>query len=133
MLSHEKIVEEIDHIKGFFPWHFDVNNEILPTNQAEEPVNVEDVGSAPKEVNFNIKTGLWEYLALTSHKPKLVMEEDLKMHTEIQNKFATSGKIDQETGLRIYPLNTRHKDEEGNERKCNCGGVYNPGHGFEEK
>ena len=38
-------------------------------------------------------------------------------HTELRNKFATSGKIDTETGLRIYHLKPKNRDEEGNQRK----------------
>ena len=133
LCSHMKrIVQEIDHIKSFFPFHFDINNEIVPGNQAEEAVNTDDAGLSPKEVNFNRESGLWEYQALSTHKPKEMMDQSLINHTELRNKFATSGKIDTETGLRIYHLKPKNRDEEGNQRKCECGSVFDEANCYEE-
>ena len=128
----KKIVQHIDHVKSFFPWHFNESNEILPATQMEEPVNTEDAGLVVSGGNFNKETGLWDYPAFSTHKPKTMMDQQLITATQIRDKFATSGKIQESSGLRIYNLKPRLRDQHGENRKCNCGGHYNED-GFEEK
>ena len=99
-LHMQEIVADIDNIKGYFPWHFSAS-DINVSNETDEPVNTDDTGLNPPEATFNTETGLWHYAALTDHKPKEMFSPDLVQHKELCNKFATSGEIDQESGLRI--------------------------------
>ena len=126
------IVQHIDHVKSFFPWHFNENSEILPHGEIEDPVNTDDAGLIVKDGNFNTETGLWEYPAFSTHKPKTMMNEDLITATQIRDKFATSGKIEESSGLRIYHLKPKFRNEYGKNRKCDCGNEYNQD-GYKEK
>ena len=130
-LHMKKIVADIDNIKGYFPWHFSAS-DINVSNETDEPVNTDDAGLNPPEATFNTETGLWHYAALTDHKPKEMFNPDLVQHTELRNKFATSGEIDQESGLRIYHLKPKSKDENGSQRTCSCGGIFQSEHGYKE-
>ena len=76
----------------------------------EELVNNDDAGLIVKDGNFNIETGLWEYPAVSTHKPKEMMDQKLHNATQIRDKFATSGKIDEKCGLRLYYLKPRERD-----------------------
>ena len=126
------IVQHIDHVKSFFPWYFDENSEILPHGEMEDPVNTDDAWLIVKDGNFNTDTGLWEYPAYSTHQPKTMMNEDLITATQIRDKFATSGKIEESSGLRIYHLKPKFRNEYGENRKCHCGKEYNQD-GYEEK
>ena len=128
----KRIVKHIDHIKSFFPTYFNKDNDILPSGEMEEPVNNDNAGLIVKDGSFNIETGLWEYPALSAHKPKEMMDEKLHNVTQICDKFATSGKIDEKCGLRLYHLKSRQCDLYGNPRKCDCGGDYNAKTGYKQ-
>ena len=126
----KRIVQHIDHIKSFFPWHFETADEILPHGQMQDPVNNEDAGISVKDGNFNVETGLWEYQAVSTHKPKRMMDTDLIAATEVRDKFATSGKIEENSGLRVYNLKPRLRNKYGNIRICKCGKEYNGDTGY---
>ena len=102
----KRIVNHIDHIKSFFPTYFNSDKEILHSREMEEPVNNDDAGLIIKQGSFNKDTGLWDYPALSSDKPKEMMDQKLHNATQICDKFATSGKIDEKCGLRMYQGNT---------------------------
>ena len=127
------IVGEINYIKDFFPWHFKTTDEILQQQLQDEEVNTDDLGINPTQINFNVESGLWEYPAVTKHVPKQMRDPQLTKHTELRNKFATSGQIDPATGLRIYQLKPNIRDEEGNVKKCNCGDLYDKENSFKEE
>ena len=115
----QQILSQIENIKEYFPWHFTAS-EINVSKEPEEQLNTDDTGLNPPEASFNKETGLWHYPAVTDHKPKEMFNPDLVTHTELRNKFVTSGEIDQESGLRIYHLKPKIRDEDGNcpEKKC---------------
>ena len=121
----KRIVKHIDHIKSFFPTYFNKDNDILPSRETEEPVNNDDAGLIVKDGSFNIETSLWEYPALAAHKPKEMIDEKLHNATQIRDKFATSGEIDEKCGLSLYHLKPRQRNLYGNPRKCDCGGDCN--------
>ena len=124
-LHMQQILSQIENIKEYFPWHFTAS-EINVLKEPDEQLNTDDTGLNPPEASFNKETGLWHYPAVTDHKPKEMFNPDLVTHTELRNKFATSGEIDQESGLRIYHLKCEMRDEFGNLRKCECGQVFQP-------
>ena len=128
----KRIVSHIDHIKSFFPSYFNKDNDILPSGEMEEAVNNDDAGIIVKDGSFNTETGLWEYLALPPHKPKDMMDKKLHSATQICDKFATSEKIDEKYGLRLYHLKPRQHNLLGNPRKCECGREYNPENCYKE-
>ena len=130
-LHMQQILSQIENIKEYFPWHFTAS-EINVSKEPEEQLNTDDTGLNPPEASFNKETDLWHYPAVTDHKPKEMFNPDLVTHTELRNKFATSGEIDQESGLRIYHLKPKIRDEDENLRKCNCGQVFQPDTGYTE-
>ena len=103
----KRIVNHIDHIKSFFPSYFNKDNDILPSGEMEEAVNNDDAWIIVKDGCFNTETGLWEYSALSTHEPKDMMDEKLHSATQICDKFATSGKIDEKCGLRLYHVTSQ--------------------------
>ena len=125
LCGHMKaIVADIEYIKDFFPWHFKSTEEILHNEAQNEEVNTDDLGLKATQINFDVESGLWDYPAVTKHKPKQMRDPDLTKHTELRNKFSTSGKLDPSTGLRIYQLKPNLRNEEGTERRCECGEIY---------
>ena len=60
------------------------------------------------------------------------MDEKLHNSTQICDKFATSGRIDEKCGLRLYHLKPRQRNLYGNPRKCDCGGDYNTETGYKQ-
>ena len=130
-LHMQQILSQIENIKEYFPWHFTAS-EINVSIEPEEQLNTDDTGLNPPEASFNKETSLWHYPAVTDHKPKEMFNPDLVTHTKLRNKFATSGEINQESGLRIYHLKPKIRDEDGNLRKCDCGQVFQPDTGYTE-
>ena len=130
-LHMQQILQDIDNIKEYFPWHFNAS-DINVSKEPEEQINTDDTGLNPPQATFNIQTGLWQYPAVTDHKPKEMFNADLVKHTELRNKFATSGEIDQESGLRIYHLKPKATDENGVARICECGGTFQSESGYKE-
>ncbi|MCG8621712.1 MAG: hypothetical protein MJE68_06895 [Proteobacteria bacterium] len=118
----QQIVGQIDYIKSFFPWHFEL--ETQPIEQNQDVPNNDDTGINVPDGNFNTETGLWEYPALTNHLPKEMMDPNLVAQTELRNKFATSGEIDPQSGMRVYHLKPKITDQEGRNRNCPCGATF---------
>ena len=109
-----------------------MNNEILPGEETEEPVNTEDVGLIVTNGNLNTETGLWEYPSLSTHRPKELMDQQLMNVAQNSDKFATTTKIDETCGLKVYHLKPRQSDVYGNPRQCDCGGEYNGEDGYKQ-
>ena len=91
-----------------------------------EDVNNEDGNVHPKiKGNFNTETGLWEYPAISQHKPLEMLNPHLVNETGKQNDYAVSSKINSDTGLYgIYELLAGTKNENGTDKKCLCGMTY---------
>ena len=66
-----------DSVKGFFPDFFlqqEDNLSVIPDDLVnKDDVNIESQVSG----KFNIETGLWDYPALSKHKPKEMMDPQL--------------------------------------------------------
>ena len=80
LCSHLKtMAQNIDYVKGFFPHCFaQVQSETEENAVEMEQENFDDVGLRPEEANFDVQTGLWIFKALSSHKPKDMMSDELR-------------------------------------------------------
>jgi len=114
------IVDNLEHIKEHFPFHFNSTNEVVTADEdSSELVNTEDAGLKPStDAHFDTRTGMWNYPALSTHIPNEMMDPHLVKHTELRNKFATSGQLEQNTGLRFYQLKPSCLDCNGERRRC---------------
>ena len=91
-----------------------------------EDVNNED-GNVHTEINgnFNIHTSLWEYPAISQHKPLDMMDPHLVNKTGKCNEYAISSKLNADTGLYgVYDLIPSTMNDDGTEKKCLCGMTY---------
>ena len=123
----QEIGKEMEKLKSFFPDYFEAEGEVLINpSDVPEPGNTEDDGitESLKGNSFDVKTGLWQYPALSAHKPKEMMDHILVHNTEARNQCATSGENEVSSGLNIYNLKPTNVDNDGNIMKCNCGGTY---------
>ena len=123
----QRIGDQLDQLKLFFPEYFeDQDNVLVAPPEIVDPANTEDEGitQSLKGNSFDVKTGLWQYPALSEHKPKEMTDENLVHNTEARNRCSTSGEKDPSSGQNIYSLSPQNYDNFGNLLKCNCGGVY---------
>ena len=75
--------------------------------------------------NFDVETGLWNFKALTTHKPKHMMDPRLILATQHCNTFIGQHSLDQETGLYgVHYLKPSGMDAEGKSEICACGDEY---------
>ena len=88
--------KKMDYIKSFFPEFFngdDTNDQTHSLHENEE-MNMQDIDIATKLTGkFNVETGLWDYQALSHHKPSKMMDTKLIKNTEHRNKYITSTNI----------------------------------------
>ena len=122
------LTKHIEYVKSLFPEFFnsvdDPSNEENEVITAErEDVNLLDANQIPQlQGNFNIETGLWQYKALSKHKPKEMLELSLIKSTERRNAYVRYENLDEDTGLYgTYKLIPQPRN-----RTCNCGSQYNP-------
>ena len=119
LCSHLKtMAQNIDYVKGFFPHYFaQVQSETEENAVEMEQENFDDVGLRPEEANFDVQTGLWIFKALSSHKPKDMMSDELRKYTRMRNCGAMSDDF-------TMQLKPKARDEAGNLKMCDCGAGY---------
>ena len=96
----------IDFVKSFFPDFFhgtyksNEDDQLNYNTHMVEDFNNED-GNVCTEMNgnFNIHTSLWEYPAISQHKPLDIMDPHLVNETGKCNEYAISSKLNADTGL----------------------------------
>ena len=124
------LYKHIDYIKAFFPNYFmcndDQHQEINYNGDGNEDVNNDDVNIGNKVTgNFDVETGLWNFKALTTHKPKHTMDPRLILATQHCNTFIGQHSLDQETGLYgVHYLKPSGMDAEGKSEICAYGDEY---------
>ena len=114
-----------DSVKGFFPDFFlqqEGHLSVIP----DDPVNKDDVNiESQVSGKFNIETGIWDYPALSKHKPKEMMDLQLVNSTLEHNEIISSKKLNTSTGLYssfIYKLSQFNPD--GTPKACMCGHTF---------
>lgn len=121
------LCEHIDTWKGYFPTYFreedeDEDEEFVNAPQVDD-LNMDDDGieEALTNGNFNLDTGLWEFPALSKHKPYLEHNNPtLIQHTQQRNEFIGSTLFKGNTGryshmALLTPVNGRN---------CECGAGF---------
>ena len=114
-----------DSVKGFFPDYFLQEEDDVGVIK-EDPVN-QDYINIGNQVSgkFNIQTGLWDYPALSKHKPKGMMDPELVNATLQRNELISARKLNPSTGLycsficKPSPFNPN-----GTVKPCMCGNQY---------
>ena len=128
----------IDYIKAFFPDYFADNDEqhqeIHYNGDGNEDINNDDVNIGNNvRGNFDMETGLWDFKALTTHRPKCMMDPKLILATQHRNIFIGQHPVVNETGLYgVYYLKPSGKDAEGKSEICACGDEYKAEEGNNE-
>ena len=124
--------ENLDLVKSFFPDFFNRNNEeeeeeehleeFNYNTQRIKQENTED-GTIHTEIKgyFNTQLGLWEYPAVSQHKPMEMMDRHLVNETGDQNEYTVALRMNPDTGLYgTYHLMPSRSNEDGSEEKCSC-------------
>ena len=120
--------KKIDYIQSFFPEFFnaDDTNDAAPIVHENEEMNMEDIDIGTKVTgNFNVETGLWDYKAVSDHKPSKMMDTKLINNIEDRNKYVTSSNINESTGL--YGSNEVKPavvNLDGTPIQCQCGSQF---------
>ena len=91
LCSHlQTMAQNIDYVKSFFPHYFtqgQTDTEIEENAFQSDQENTDDVGLRPEQTNFDVQTGLWNFKALSSHKPKDMMSDELRKYTRMRNQW----------------------------------------------
>ena len=118
--SHLHTVYEcLDQVKAYFPMFFEEEPTGDEANPAED-VNADDADlEANLKGNFNLETGLWEYKALSQHKPLMMLDPQLNANTQDRNQATVNIDTSQEMDLKPEFL-----QEDGSPRLCACGSNY---------
>ena len=119
------IFVNLDSVKGFFPDFFlqeEGHLSVIP----EGPVNKDDVNiECQASGKFNIETGLWDYPALSKHKPKEMMDLQLVNSTLECNEITSSKKLNTSTGLySSFICKPSPFNPDGTPKPCMCGHTY---------
>ena len=86
-----------DSVKGFFPDYF-LQDDVGVIQ--DDPVNQDDINIGNQvSGKFNIQTGLWDYPALSKHKPKEMMDPEMVNATLQRNELISARKLNPSTGL----------------------------------
>ena len=97
-----------DSVKGFFPDYFLQEEDDVGVIQ-EDPVNQDDINIGNQvSGKFNIQTGLWDYPALSKHKPKDMMDPELVNATLQRNELISARKLNPSTGLYCFLYASHH-------------------------
>ena len=115
-----------DSVKGFFPDFFLQEEHQFPIIP-DDPVNKDDPVNIESQVSgkFNIETGLWDYPALSKHKPKEMMDPQLVNSTLECNEIISSRKLNTSTGLYcLFICKPSKCNEDGSPKACMCGHTY---------
>ena len=120
--------KHLDFVKSLFPAFFtDNEGQTLQDSeisvQEREDLNFLDADQIPQlNGHFNSNTGLWEYKALSGHKPKEMLDISLIKSTEKRNGYVKFENLNEDTGLYgVYKLIPQYP--EGN---CTCGSQFDP-------
>ena len=120
--------KHLHFVKSSFP-EFLTHNEYTTVEDSEvtvqerEELNILDGDQIPQlDGNFNKNMGLWQYKALSQHKPKEMLDISLIKSTEKRNGYMKLENLDENTGLYgVYKMIPHYP--EGN---CNCGSQFDP-------
>ena len=113
-----------DFVKGFFLDFLQEEDHlsVIP----DDPVN-KDYVNIESQVSgkFNIETGLWDYPALSKHKPKEMMDPQLVNSTLECNEIISSKKLNTSTGLySSFICKPSPFNPDGTPKACMCGRTY---------
>ena len=87
----------------------------------KDDVNIESQVSG----KLNIVTGLWDYPALSKHKPKEMMDPQLVNSTLECNEIISSKKLNTSTGLySLFIFKPSPFNPDGSPKVCMCGHTY---------
>ena len=118
--------KHIEYVKSFFPEFFNspenstVDESEINFEQREE-LNLLDAHQIPElQGNFNKQTGLWQYGALSKHKPKEMLDISLIRSTERRNSYVRFEKLDEDMGL-YGPYKLIPHSPQG---MCSCGSQF---------
>ena len=114
-----------DSVKGFFPDYFLQEEDDVGVIQ-EDPVNQDDINIGNQvSGKFNIQTGLWDYPALSKHKPKDMMDPELVNATLQRNELISARKLNPSTGLYCsFICKPSPFNPDGTAKPCMCGNQY---------
>ena len=120
--------KRIEYIKSFFLEFFngDDTNESTPSVHDHEEINTQDIDIGTKLTGkFNVESGLWDYQALSHHKPSQMMDTKLILNTEERNKYITSTNINDSTGLYgSFEMKPAFVNPDGTAIDCQCGSQF---------
>ena len=88
----------IDAIQSYFPEYFGQDIEVFEVNTGYDSSQdtqqldpQQEDGQEDNEGNFDIETGLWTFPALTTFKPKEMMDPQLIQHTKTLSNESNTG------------------------------------------
>ena len=117
--------DNIEYVWSFFPHYFEQNTDDIADVAPVPPQ--EDVNNEDENINvhesgiFNKETGLWNFKALSQHKPfDNMMDPGLIFATQERNDIVTSTNLDVNTGV----YKELHLKPSINGKLCTCGDPY---------
>ena len=120
------ILRNLQYITGFFPGYFtqDENSEedtedVYNIQGPNEEINTDDVNLYMEATsNFNKHTELWNFKALSKHKPYAnMMELNLVHHTQTRNDYVNSQNFHPDFGV----YRNAHLKPQAQGVDCTCG------------
>ena len=127
------IHRNLQYITGFFPGYFtqDENSyedtqDVYNIQGPNEEINTDDVNLDMEATsNFNKHTGLWNFKALSKHKPYAnMMEFNLVHHTQTRNDYVNSQNFHLDFGV----YRNAHLKPQAQGVDCTCGAGYRNQH-----
>ena len=130
--SHlDTFYNNLEYVQSFFPEYFASEEEEENQFQFNVAAEVEAVNNEDRNIaqavdgNFDKETGLWKFKALTTHKPRRMMDPRLVRKTQMRNEMIRREYMDEETGkYGTLLFKPRILDENGNAIICACGQPY---------
>ena len=134
MCSHLRtLFSHFAYVKGFFSDYFmDTSDEIEEEEQFivgvpdSDAVNNENA-NLPRSLtgHFDVASGLWQYPALSTHKPKEMQDPHIVNCTRECNDYISLHKLDHATSLYIgYIFKPSLLNPTGQPKSCSCGSTY---------
>ena len=131
LCSHlNTLYTHMEILKENFPEYFITSSEVeVETDHtyiSNNSENMEDSNLTKKVPgSFNISTGLWEYKALSTHKPHEMFDPCLIKHTQERNSLICDQKLNSSSGVYCsLNLMPKKNDENGQTLPCDCGEGY---------
>lgn len=120
------MVGQLDLLQSFFPNYFNNDDDRNDIGHMAQEQNNQDVNVLPeKPATFNKETGLWDFPAVSKHKPLEPNNPKFIDGVQRRTDFTTSQNMDALSGLYSgFTLIPNIIDAQGNKRKCNCGDFY---------